>query len=71
MSLLRRTPLAWRQVIHRPMRLVAALAGVSFANVLTPADAEAGRAVVESSHGGGERDGFAGLERDGRTLGEA
>ena len=31
---LRRTPLAWRQVIHRPMRLVAALAGVSFANVL-------------------------------------
>jgi putative ABC transport system permease protein len=34
MSLLRRTPLAWRQVIHRPMRLVAALAGVSFANVL-------------------------------------
>lgn len=34
MTLLRRTPLAWRQVIHRPMRLVAALAGVSFANVL-------------------------------------
>jgi len=32
--LLRRTPLAWRQAIHRPMRLVAALAGVSFANVL-------------------------------------
>ena len=31
---LQRTPLAWRQVIHRPMRLVAALAGVSFANVL-------------------------------------
>ena len=31
---LRRTPLAWRQVIHRPMRLAAALAGVSFANVL-------------------------------------
>jgi len=34
MTLPRRTPLAWRQVIHRPMRLVAALAGVSFANVL-------------------------------------
>jgi putative ABC transport system permease protein len=33
-TLLRRTPLAWRQAIHRPMRLVAALAGVSFANVL-------------------------------------
>jgi putative ABC transport system permease protein len=32
--LLRRTPLAWRQVIHRPMRLAAAIAGVSFANVL-------------------------------------
>ena len=32
--LLRRTPLAWRQAIHRPMRLAAALAGVSFANVL-------------------------------------
>ena len=31
---LRRTPLAWRQAIHRPMRLVAAIAGVSFANVL-------------------------------------
>ena len=31
---LRRTPLAWRQVIHRPLRLGAALAGVSFANVL-------------------------------------
>ena len=31
---LRRTPLAWRQVTHRPMRLVAAIAGVSFANVL-------------------------------------
>ena len=30
----RRTPLAWRQVTHRPMRLVAAIAGVSFANVL-------------------------------------
>ena len=30
----RRTPLAWRQVSHRPMRLVAAIAGVSFANVL-------------------------------------
>ncbi len=29
-----RTPLAWRQVTHRPMRLVAAIAGVSFANVL-------------------------------------
>ena len=34
MNLWSRTPLAWRQVIHRPMRLVAALAGVSFANVL-------------------------------------
>ena len=34
MTMLRRTPLAWRQVIHRPMRLLAALAGVSFANVL-------------------------------------
>ena len=34
LHLLRRTPLAWRQAIHRPMRLVAALAGVSFANVL-------------------------------------
>ncbi len=32
--LLRRTPLAWRQAMHRPMRLAAALAGVSFANVL-------------------------------------
>ncbi|MFM7087828.1 MAG: ABC transporter permease DevC [Cyanobium sp.] len=31
---LSRTPLAWRQVMHRPMRLAAALAGVSFANVL-------------------------------------
>jgi putative ABC transport system permease protein len=30
----KRTPLAWRQVIHRPMRLVAAIAGVTFANVL-------------------------------------
>ena len=30
----RRSPLAWRQVTHRPMRLVAAIAGVSFANVL-------------------------------------
>ncbi|MFN5221611.1 MAG: ABC transporter permease DevC [Cyanobacteriota bacterium] len=34
LHVLRRTPLAWRQVIHRPMRLAAALAGVSFANVL-------------------------------------
>ena len=33
-QLLRRTPLAWRQAIHRPMRLAAAIAGVSFANVL-------------------------------------
>ena len=33
-ALLRRTPLAWRQAIHRPMRLAAALAGVTFANVL-------------------------------------
>lgn len=32
--LLNRTPLAWRQAIHRPMRLAAAIAGVSFANVL-------------------------------------
>ena len=31
---LRLTPLAWRQAIHRPMRLAAAIAGVSFANVL-------------------------------------
>jgi putative ABC transport system permease protein len=31
---LRHTPLAWRQAIHRPMRLAAAIAGVSFANVL-------------------------------------
>jgi len=31
---LRGTPLAWRQAIHRPMRLAAAIAGVSFANVL-------------------------------------
>jgi putative ABC transport system permease protein len=31
---LRRTPLAWRQATHRPMRLAAAIAGVSFANVL-------------------------------------
>jgi len=33
-AVLRRTPLAWRQAIHRPMRLSAAIAGVSFANVL-------------------------------------
>ena len=33
-ALLRRTPLAWRQAVHRPMRLAAAIAGVSFANVL-------------------------------------
>ena len=33
-QLLQRTPLAWRQAIHRPMRLAAAIAGVSFANVL-------------------------------------
>ena len=33
-AVLRRTPLAWRQAIHRPMRLAAAIAGVSFANVL-------------------------------------
>lgn len=33
-QLLRRTPLAWKQAIHRPMRLAAAIAGVSFANVL-------------------------------------
>jgi putative ABC transport system permease protein len=31
---LRRTPLAWRQTSHRPMRLLAAIAGVSFVNVL-------------------------------------
>jgi len=30
---LRRTPLAWRQAIHRPMRLAAAIAGVIFAHV--------------------------------------
>lgn len=30
----RRTPLAWRQISHRPMRLLAAIAGVGFANVL-------------------------------------
>ncbi|MCP9775469.1 ABC transporter permease DevC [Cyanobium sp. WAJ14-Wanaka] len=29
-----RIPLAWRQTSHRPMRLFAAIAGVSFANVL-------------------------------------
>ena len=33
-AVLRRTPLAWRQAIHRPMRLAAAIAGVTFANVL-------------------------------------
>jgi len=33
-QLLQRTPLAWRQAIHRPMRLAAAIARVSFANVL-------------------------------------
>ena len=33
-QLLQRTPLAWRQAIHQPMRLAAAIAGVSFANVL-------------------------------------
>jgi putative ABC transport system permease protein len=33
-AVLRRTPLAWRQATHRPMRLAAAIAGVSFANVL-------------------------------------
>ena len=32
--LLQRTPLAWRQAPHRPMRLAAAIAGVTFANVL-------------------------------------
>jgi putative ABC transport system permease protein len=31
---LQRTPLAWRQAPHRPMRLAAAIAGVTFANVL-------------------------------------
>jgi putative ABC transport system permease protein len=31
---LARTPLAWRQATHRPMRLAAAIAGVTFANVL-------------------------------------
>ncbi|MEB3352624.1 MAG: ABC transporter permease DevC [Cyanobacteriota bacterium] len=30
----RRTPLAWRQLSHRPLRLAAALAGVTFANLL-------------------------------------
>ncbi|MFN9618256.1 MAG: ABC transporter permease DevC [Synechococcaceae cyanobacterium] len=34
LALLRRTPLAWRQATHRPMRLAAAIAGVTFANVL-------------------------------------
>ena len=34
LTALRRTPLAWRQTSHRPMRLLAAIAGVSFANVL-------------------------------------
>ena len=31
---LQRTPVAWLQLTHRPMRLLAAVAGVSFANVL-------------------------------------
>ncbi|MFM8275875.1 MAG: ABC transporter permease, partial [Cyanobium sp.] len=31
---LARTPFAWRQATHRPMRLAAAIAGVTFANVL-------------------------------------
>ncbi len=34
LRLLQRTPLAWRQATHRPMRLAAAIAGVTFANVL-------------------------------------
>ncbi|MFL0792821.1 MAG: ABC transporter permease DevC [Prochlorococcus sp.] len=29
-----RTPIAWLQLSHRPMKLIAAVAGVSFANVL-------------------------------------
>lgn len=29
-----RTPVAWLQLSHRPLRLLAAIAGVSFANVL-------------------------------------
>ncbi|NDC15882.1 MAG: ABC transporter, partial [Synechococcaceae bacterium WB9_2_170] len=29
-----RTPVAWLQLSHKPMRLLAAIAGVGFANVL-------------------------------------
>ena len=32
--MLNRTPIAWFQLSHRPLRLAAALAGVGFANVL-------------------------------------
>ena len=34
MKLIKRTPIAWLQLSHRPLRLAAALAGVGFANVL-------------------------------------
>ena len=34
MSCSARTPVPWLQVTHKPMRLLAALAGVGFANVL-------------------------------------
>ncbi len=34
MKLFKRTPIAWLQLSHRPLRLAAALAGVGFANVL-------------------------------------
>ncbi|MEY3757541.1 MAG: hypothetical protein RLZZ263_695 [Cyanobacteriota bacterium] len=34
MSWSQRTPVAWLQLTHKPMRLLAALAGVGFANVL-------------------------------------
>ena len=34
MNVLKRTPIAWLQLSHRPLRLAAALAGVGFANVL-------------------------------------
>jgi len=33
-KLIKRTPIAWLQLSHRPLRLAAALAGVGFANVL-------------------------------------
>ena len=34
MKLIKRTPIAWLQLSHSPLRLAAALAGVGFANVL-------------------------------------